>query len=57
MWAICKFYENKVYDIHSLCAKLKKTKAKRLNGFDWWCVIRGDKQILLRKIREKAREA
>lgn len=48
-------YKNNTYDIHSLCAELKCVKAKRLNGFDWWCVLRGDKKITLREIREQAR--
>lgn len=48
-------YENNTYDIHSLCAKLKRVRAKRLNGFDWWYVLRENKKVLLREVREKAR--
>jgi len=48
-------YENNICDIHSLCAKLKCVKAKRLNGFDWWYVVRENKKVLLREVREIAR--
>ncbi|WP_233707704.1 site-specific DNA-methyltransferase [Helicobacter aurati] len=48
-------FEGGIYDIHSLAAYLKKAKAKRLNGFVYWEVKRGDGRILLRDIREKCR--
>lgn len=50
-------YDSNISDIHSLCAKLKGVKAKRLNGFDWWYVLRDNKKVLLRQVREKARAA
>ena len=54
-------YNGEVYDIHSLCAKLKGVKAQRLNGFLWWEVVRLDSngnesKILLDLLREKYRE-
>lgn len=49
-------YDGEVSDIHSLAARLKKVKAKRLNGFEWWFVLREDKQLLLKEVRELARE-
>lgn len=48
-------YKNDECDIHSLCAKLKCVKSKRLNGFDWWYVLRENKKILLKEVRETAR--
>ncbi|MGX2983101.1 DNA-methyltransferase [Helicobacter sp. 23-1045] len=33
-------YNGEIFDIHSLCAKLKGVKAQRLNGFLWWEVVR-----------------
>ena len=54
-------YNGEIFDIHSLCAKLKGVKAERLNGFLWWEVVRLDSKgnevrILLDKLREKYRE-
>ncbi len=40
-------------DIHSGIAKIKGTKAKRLNGWDYWCVKRNDEFVLINKIRQK----
>ena len=54
-------YKGEIFDIHSLCAKLKGVKAQRLNGFLWWEVVRLDSKgnevrILLDKMRESYRE-
>lgn len=52
-------FEDKIYDIHSLCAKLKGTKAKRLNGFLFWEVARAESKsgrILLDSLRKIYRE-
>ena len=54
-------YNGEIFDIHSLCAKLKGVKAERLNGFLWWEVVRLDSKgnemrILLDKMRESYRE-
>lgn len=37
-------YNNEIFDMHSLAAKLKKTKANRLNGFNFWEVERNGKK-------------
>lgn len=50
-------WQGKSYDIHTLCAKLKGTKAERLNGFRFWEVVRKNKRILLESIRESYRKA
>ncbi|MGX3097629.1 DNA methyltransferase [Helicobacter sp. 23-1046] len=54
-------YNGEIFDIHSLCAKLKGVKAERLNGFLWWEVLRPesngkDKRILLDNLRELCRK-
>ena len=54
-------YNGEIFDIHSLCAKLKGVKAERLNGFLWWEVVRLDSKgnevrILLDSLRESYRE-
>lgn len=54
-------YNGEVYDIHTLCAKLKGVKAQRLNGFLWWEVVRLDSngnesKILLDLLRESYRK-
>ncbi len=43
-------------DIHQGAAKAKKTKAQRLNGFDYWFVLRNGKLVSLREIREEYRK-
>ncbi|MGX2985208.1 DNA methyltransferase [Helicobacter sp. 23-1048] len=54
-------YNGEIFDIHSLCAKLKGVKAERLNGFLWWEVLRLDSKgnevrILLDSLRELYRK-
>lgn len=42
-------------DIHSAAAKLSNKKALRLNGFDYWCVKRNNKNISIDEIRNDYR--
>lgn len=42
-------------DIHSAAAKLSNRKALRLNGFDYWCVKRNNKNISIDEIRNDYR--
>ncbi len=50
-------YNGEVYDIHTLCAKLKGVKAERLNGFLWWEIANADgNRVLLDKIRQEYRK-
>lgn len=37
-------------------AKMRNVKAKRVNGFDFWKVIRNDELVGIKEIREKYRE-
>ena len=48
-------FENQILDIHTCAAIAKSSKAKRLNGFDYWCVIRNGKIIPISEIREQYR--
>ena len=45
-----------VTDMHSAAAKMRNVKAKRVNGFDFWKVIRNDELVGIKEIREKYRE-
>lgn len=49
------FYKNEKIDMHTLAAIARKVKAKRLNGFDYWYVKRGEKLISIAHIREDFR--
>lgn len=55
-------YNGAIYDIHTLCAKLKGVKAERLNGFLWWQVERIESKhkntrILLNELRKQCRDS
>ncbi|RDU58206.1 site-specific DNA-methyltransferase, partial [Helicobacter sp. MIT 14-3879] len=50
-------FQGQIYDIHTLAAHLKNTKAKRLNGFMYWEAKRGESKILLNEIREEYRKS
>lgn len=49
-------YNNKNLDMHSCAAVARNVKAKRLNGFDYWYVIRDGKLISIKQIREEYRK-
>ncbi len=48
-------YLNNEIDMHSLAAKLKKVKSERVNGFNFWEVVREGKKVSIDIIREKCR--
>lgn len=48
-------YKGKKVDMHTLAAIARNVKAKRLNGFDYWYVKRGEKLISIAHIREDYR--
>lgn len=50
-------FDGKIYDMHSLAAKIKNSKADRLNGFKLWRVLRDDELVLIDDVRQKYREA
>lgn len=50
-------YNGEVLDMHSCCAIARGVKAKRLNGFDYWCVIRNGKVVSISDIREEYRKS
>ncbi|MCR4941598.1 MAG: site-specific DNA-methyltransferase [Campylobacter sp.] len=49
-------FQNKNYDMHSLAAIFKEAKSSRLNGFEYWQVLREGKKISINLIREKYRK-
>lgn len=59
MATLCKdgklLYQGQTIDMHSCAAKAKNSKASRLNGFDFWYVLRNNEFISIADIREKYR--
>jgi site-specific DNA-methyltransferase (adenine-specific) len=49
-------YENNELDIHTCAARARGSNSDRLNGFDIWYVVRGDKLTSLSDVRESYRE-
>ena len=49
-------YEGKIFDMHTCAALAKNSKRKRLNGFDVWYVMRDDKLVSIKDIRESYRK-
>lgn len=50
-------FNGQVVDMHTCCAMARKTKAKRLNGFDYWYVLRNNKPVSISDIREQYRKS
>lgn len=48
-------YNNEIIDMHSCAALAKGVKAKRVNGFDYWYVMRDNEKISISEIRENYR--
>lgn len=49
-------YQGSIMDMHSCAAAAKGIKAKRVNGFDYWYVMRDEHRIPIREIREAYRK-
>ncbi|OCR92516.1 DNA-methyltransferase [Campylobacter fetus] len=49
-------FNDEIIDIHTLSAKLKGVKAQRLNGFNYWQVLRNNKKVLINDIRNIYRQ-
>ncbi len=49
-------FNDEVFDMHTLAAKLRNVKANRLNGFDYWYVIRNNELKSISDIREEFRK-
>ncbi len=49
-------FNNTIMDMHTCAATARKVKAKRVNGFDYWHVIREGKVIPISEIREQYRK-
>ncbi|WP_349304292.1 DNA-methyltransferase [Campylobacter curvus] len=50
-------FDDEIYDMHTLAAKIKNVKANRLNGFNYWQVIRNEKRISIDEIRNLYRSS
>lgn len=49
-------YQQEIYDMHTLAAKIKAVKATRLNGFDYWQVERAGQRVSIDDVRSQYRE-
>ena len=50
-------YEGEIVDMHTCAARAKKLRAKRVNGFDYWHVMRENHLVSIRDIRENYRDS
>ena len=50
-------YHGEIIDIHTCAAKAKNLRAKRVNGFDFWHVMRNNELVSIRIIRENYRSS
>lgn len=48
-------YAGEIIDMHSCAAKARGVKANRLNGFDYWYVIRDKDRVSISEIRDQYR--
>lgn len=49
-------YNGEILDMHTCCAVARQVKANRLNGFDYWYVIRENKPVAIADLREEYRK-
>ena len=49
-------YQGEIIDMHSCAARARGVKANRLNGFDYWYVIRDGERVSIAAIREEYRK-
>ena len=49
-------YNGEIIDMHSCAAKARGVKAERLNGFEYWYVIRNEILTSISKVREDFRK-
>lgn len=50
-------YKGELLDMHTCAAKARKVKTDRLNGFDYWCVMREGKRVPIADIRDEYRKS
>ena len=50
-------YQGEVMDMHSCAATARGVKANRLNGFDYWYVIRNGERVSIADVRDQYRES
>jgi len=49
-------YQGEEIDMHACAARAKNSRAKRLNGFNYWCVKRNGNYVSIDEIRNEYRE-
>lgn len=49
-------YEGEIIDMHSCAAKARGVKANRLNGFDYWYVMRDGERVSIADVRDAYRD-
>lgn len=49
-------YKGKIIDMHTCAALAKNLRAKRVNGFDFWYVMRNNEPVSINSIRESYRQ-
>ena len=49
-------FEGEIIDMHSCAAKVKNLKAKRVNGFEFWYVVRENELVSINLLRENYRQ-
>lgn len=50
-------YEGEIVDMHTCAARAKNLRAERVNGFDYWHVMRDNHLVSIRDIRENYRDS
>ncbi len=50
------FYEGKIIDMHTCAALAKNLRAERVNGFDYWYVMRENHLVSIKSVRENYRD-
>ncbi len=48
-------YSGEIVDMHTCAARAKNLRAKRVNGFDYWYVMRNNQLVSIKEIRENYR--
>lgn len=48
-------YNGEILDMHSCAAIARGVKAERLNGFDYWWVMRNNERVSIADVREQFR--
>ena len=50
-------YAGEIIDIHTCAARAKNLRAERVNGFDYWYVMRKNNLVSIHEVRENYRDS